>query len=324
MSIIQPSFFELNKKRISAKPFLKWAGGKNQLLFQFQQYYPNRLSDGSVENYIEPFIGGGAVLFDILSKYRIKKAIIADINPELILAYKTIRDNVAALILMLEDIQEQYLGLSEEKRSDFYYAIRSSVNSKRQEIDYENFQNSWIERTAHIIFLNRTCFNGLFRVNGQGDFNVPIGRYKNPLICDKVNLQNVALLLKDVIIFLGDFSNIKPYVSRNTFVYFDPPYRPISKTSSFTSYSKDTFDDKEQLRLAKFFKELDKTGASLMLSNSDPKNIDPKDNFFENAYSGFIIQRLKAIRMINSKADNRGPINELLITNYIDYAKTPN
>jgi DNA adenine methylase len=164
--------------------------------------------------------------------------------------------------------------------------------------------------------MNRTCFNGLFRVNSKGEFNVPFGRYKNPTILDEETLLSVSHVFNSAKLIWGDFSEIEPYVDENTFVYFDPPYRPISQTASFKSYSKGDFNDEEQLRLARFFRDLDKTGAKLMLSNSDPKNIDQNDNFFDDAFDGFIIKRVEASRMINSKASKRGPINELLITNY--------
>ncbi len=181
-------------------------------------------------------------------------------------------------------------------------------NHNRRNID---FTQSNIERTVQFIFFNRTCFNGLFRVNNKGDFNVPFGSYKNPTICFSKNLQAVSTLLQNVEIRHGDFTIIQPFINRNTFVYFDPPYKPIS-----TSYQKSSFNDESQIRLAHFFRELDRKGVKLMLSNSEPHNYDQSDNFIYNIFDGFQINRVFANRMINSKANWRGKISELLITNY--------
>jgi DNA adenine methylase len=213
-------------------------------------------------------------------------------------------------------MERKYHRLSPNRQKEYFYAIRFQLNENRPSIDFNKYSEDWIERTAQIIFLNRTCFNGLFRVNSKGEFNVPFGKYKNPLICSEDNLQAVSELLHRTEIRLGDFSDCESFVNSETFVYFDPPYRPISKTASFTSYSKYDFDEAAQLRLASFYRLLHRKGARLMLSNSDPKNEDPKDHFFEDAYKGFRIQRVTANRMINCNADKRGKIFELLILNY--------
>lgn len=299
-----------------AKPFLKWAGGKTQLLEKIYSHLPNELLQGNIKRYVEPFVGGGAVFFSLHGKFNFQEYVIADINPELILAYKTIREDAKNVIQILIEIQDEYLSLSENHRKDYFYETRKKYNKQRLYINYENLHDEWILRTAWIIFLNRTCFNGLFRVNSKGEFNVPFGRYKNPRICDEKNLYAVSKSLENVKIISGEFESVYQFVDESTFVYFDPPYRPISKTASFTSYSKNSFDDQSQLALAKFFQRLDKTGALLMLSNSDPKNIVPEDNFFDDAYKGYRIERVQASRMINSKAKGRGAINELLIMNY--------
>lgn len=299
-----------------AKPFLKWAGGKAQLVDQITKHFPIELRTGLIHKYAEPFVGGGALFFRIAQTYDIDEFLIADVNEELILAYQTIKKDVSSLIDLLKWMQTKYHRLSPNRQKEYFYSIRFEFNEKRLHINYQRFQESWIERTAQIIFLNRTCFNGLFRVNSKGEFNVPFGCYKNPLICAEDNLRQVSELLQRTQIQLGDFTICEPFVTSDTFVYFDPPYRPISKTANFTSYSRYDFDDIAQLRLASFYRLLDEKGAKLMLSNSDPKNENPNDQFFEEAYKGFHIERVRANRMINCNADKRGAISELLIMNY--------
>jgi DNA adenine methylase len=312
----KPFPVQMNFLEAKARPFLKWAGGKTQLLEQFTPFFPKNLLEGNIKRYIEPFVGGGAVFFAIAGSYPLDDYLIVDVNPELILAYKTIKQDVKSLISHLSKIESDFLSLNNDGRKTFFYNIRQNFNDQLSIIDFSTFSESWIERTANIIFLNRTCFNGLFRVNSKGEFNVPFGKYKNPTICDSKNLVAVSQVLQDVTIQCGDFSIIESHVNSQTFVYFDPPYRPLSATSSFTSYSRGNFNDSEQLRLASFYRLLDRKGVKLMLSNSDPKNLNPKDNFFEDAYEGFNIHRVKASRMINSKADGRGQLSELLILNY--------
>jgi DNA adenine methylase len=304
----------LNSK---AKPFLKWAGGKGQLLEQIQRHFPSEITNHKLR-YIEPFVGSGAVFFEIVNTYELDRYFILDINEKLILVYKTIQSYVEELINLLTEIQKFYLNLSEEERKKYYYQMRSQFNQTRDRnnINLQNYSDDWIERTTQFIFLNRTCFNGLWRVNSQGDFNVPMGRYKNPTICDRDNLRAVARILQKTDIHCGDFSNCEQWVNNNTFIYFDPPYKPISKTSVFTGYSKHNFNDTEQLRLRDFFVKCDRLGAKLLLSNSDPKNEDPDNDFFETAYQGYRIERVKANRNINSNAQKRGQINEILIRNY--------
>lgn len=299
-----------------AQPFLKWAGGKTQLLTQIESLFPEELLTGSITKYIEPFVGGGAVFFRVANTYPISEFLISDVNPELILAYQTIQKDVESLISRLWKEQETYLSLTEEERKNFFYQVRNDYNLRRNQINFETYHSHWIERTAKLIFLNRTCFNGLFRVNSKGEFNVPFGRYKKPRICDRDNLRQVSQVLEKTIIQQGDFTNCKQFVDQTSFVYFDPPYRPISKTSNFNAYSQQVFNDYEQLRLRDFFQSLDQKGAKLLLSNSDPKNEDQNDDFFEDAYSNYRIERVEAARNINSKGSKRGKIKELLIMNY--------
>ena len=184
------------------------------------------------------------------------------------------------------------------------------------DFDYDNYSNEWIERTSHLIFLNKTCFNGLFRQNMKGEFNVPFGRYKNPKICNEKNIIEVNKALGNTEIFCGDFSEASEYIKKESFVYLDPPYRPLNKTSNFTTYSKDGFIDEDQTKLAEFFEDMNKRGAYLMLSNSDPKNENPHDEFFDALYKDYNIERVTAKRHINCNASKRGEINELIITNY--------
>ncbi|MFX0201370.1 MAG: DNA adenine methylase [Candidatus Hodarchaeota archaeon] len=300
-------------KSTFAKPFLKWAGGKGQLLAEIEKRLPAELRESQIDTYVEPFVGGGAVFFHIAQKYQsIKNFYLLDINEDLINCYKAVKQDVESLIVELKLLQEKFLSLTGSKRKEFYLEIRADFNE-------EKLVGFVIKTAAKLIFLNKNCYNGLYRVNRKGEFNVPFGDYKNPKICDKENLKNVSRLLQRTEILCGDFTESDSFIDENTFVYFDPPYRPLSQTASFTSYSKDSFSEKDQIRLAEFCKQVDTKGAKFLLSNSDPKNENPKDHFFEDNYpqdKGFTIDTVKAIRAINCKASKRGQINELLITNY--------
>lgn len=315
--IVKMQLATLENRSKQARPFLKWAGGKSQLLEQFEEYYPIELKHGQIDRYIEPFIGGGAVFFHIAHKYNIKKAYLYDINPELILVLKTVQQSPFVLIERLDEISERYKELSLEARRNLYYEMREKYNRRRNQMNYESYSDAWVLRAAQLIFLNKTCFNGLFRMNTKGEFNVPYGSYQNPRILDGDNIISASKLLQIAEIKTGDFENCETHVTSSSFIYFDPPYRPISQTASFTAYSKLNFDDKSQIRLARFFRYLDKTHhIKIMLSNSDPMNEDPSDLFFEDLYSGFNIRKVHANRMINCNGKKRGQINELLITNY--------
>jgi len=239
-----------------------------------------------------------------------------DINDELILTYKVIQNNIQKLIEFLYRYEKQYKKLDDEKQKGYYYELRESFNLQRFNIDYNRYSENWIPRAAQTIFLNKTCFNGLFRFNSKGGFNSPMGRYKNPKILDEQNLLKVSKLLEIATIKKADFKEIKNDIKNNSFVYLDPPYRPISKTSSFTSYNKFNFKDDEQVQLASLFYELNQQGHKLMLSNSDPKNIDPNDDFFETIYSNFNITKVDAKRSINSNGTKRNSIKEIVVTNY--------
>lgn len=292
------------------KPFIKWAGGKGQLLSEINKYYP--FADGKITRYAEPFVGGGAVLFDILGKYKLDEVYLSDINRDLVNAYIAVQNKVDRLIKLLKKIQIDYINLKIDNRKVYYANMREKFNQLKS----KNNTSLSLELAALFIFLNKTCFNGLYRVNRKGQFNVPMGAYKNPIICDEVNLRLVSQKLQGIKIVYGDYRQSAEFIDNRTFVYFDPPYRPLSKTANFTAYSEDCFDDKKQIELAHFIHEIDKAGALVLLSNSDPKNINEHDDFFDCIYSNMYIRRVSAARMINSNCEARGKIKELLISNF--------
>ena len=305
------NIISIDKK--NAKPFLKWAGGKSQLLSNIRQYYP---FGDTCTKYAELFVGGGAVLFDVLNSFpNLTEIYINDINAELINAYRVIRDHVEELIPILLEMQCDFVSADMEHRKIIYLANRNLFNKLKTENKTQE-KNNEIQKAALMIFLNRTCFNGLFRVNKKGMFNVSMGSYKNPLICDKSNLQTVSDRLQSVSIMRGGYKEAGKFIDEKTFVYLDPPYRPITTTANFTSYSSDSFCDQDQFELADFVKEIHKKRAKFLMSNSDPKNSDTDDNFFDELYSEYYIDRVFANRMINCKAKKRGKIAELLISNF--------
>ena len=294
-----------------AKPFLKWAGGKRQLISEIEKRLPSEINE--VETYVEPFIGGGALLFHMLENYNFKQIHISDINLELVLCYRQLQSSVNDVISSLEKLVGEFPSTTEE-RSDYFYKIRDLWNSN---LDIESMTDEErSSRVAQMIFLNKTCFNGLFRLNRSGKFNVPTGRYKNPSFPSAESLKEVNQALKGVIIHHASYEKCLEWVDDKSFVYFDPPYRPLSKTSSFISYSKGDFNDDNQTELASLTKELHKKNVSFLLSNSDPKNTVKDDEFFDELYSNFQIDRVFASRAINSNPDRRGKISELLIKNY--------
>lgn len=297
-----------DEKRV--KPFLKWAGGKGQLLSEIEKYYP--FEDGAITKYAEPFVGGGAVLFDILCKYDLNAVYISDINAELINTYRIIRDDIETLIDMLMAMQNEFIPMDTNERKAYYLDKRERFN----ELKINGNESINIEKAALMIFLNKTCFNGLFRVNKKGFFNVPMGSYKNPLICDEENLRAVSEKLQNVTVVCGDYRESASFIDDSTFVYFDPPYRPITDTSSFTAYTENLFSDKEQIELARFVDDMHRKGAKVVISNSDPKNYNTEDDFFDNIYSSHKIKRVEATRMINCNSEARGKIKELLISSF--------
>lgn len=296
----------------TAKPFLKWVGGKTQLLQDLVDRLPSDF-DLSVNTYIEPFVGGGAFLFWILqNKPNISHVIINDSNSDLINAYLTIQKCCDDLLDELLNLEKIYYAFNDEiQRKAFFLSQREVFNKTL--VKPLSVQ---IKKTALLIFLNRTCFNGLYRVNSKGQFNVPFGRYTNPCICNSETIKADSLLLQNVEIRNSDFEQIIDDVTSSCFLYLDPPYRPLNATSSFCNYTKGGFDDSEQTRLSLFCRNLDKKKARWMLSNSDPKGKNPTDTFFDVLYKGFNIQSVQASRMLNSNPQKRGKLGELLITNY--------
>lgn len=300
-------------KYSAAKPFIKWVGGKGQLLSQLNMNLPHELYEDSF-TYVEPFVGGGAMLFYMLQNFvNIKRVVINDINRNLTEAYRAIKQEPEGLVYRLKHIEQQYLPIEDyEEQRVFYLEMRRRFN--------EDALNS-LDKTALLIFLNRTCFNGLYRENAKGFFNVPFGRYANPTICNEEVIYADSELLNrfDVQILNGDFKETAKTIDKAglTFFYFDPPYRPLSATSSFNSYVKEEFNDDSQRDLADFCRMLDrKDNVRWMLSNSDCSAKNPADTFFEDIYAGFDIQRVYASRMVNANASKRGKLTELLIRNY--------
>ena len=301
---------ENSNKTTSARPFVKWAGGKRSLISQLEEQLPANFDKWENVTYIEPFVGGGAMLFYMLQQYpNIKHAVINDINYDLTTCYQTIRDNTEELIKSLREIQEAYYSMqTEETRKEFYLTVRDRYNEK--DLDA-------IENTTKFIFLNRTCFNGLYRVNKKGLFNVPFGKYSNPQICDETTIRADSELLKRVEILTGDFEETFNYAKGNTLFYFDPPYRPLSDTSSFNDYAKEAFNDDAQIRLKEYCDKINEAGFSFMLSNSDCKGKNEEDNFFDVLYGKYHIERVWASRSINANPDKRGKLTEILVRNYI-------
>lgn len=294
----------IKSNKTIAKPFLKWAGGKTQLLSDIESNLPE---DIKTKNYtfIEPFIGGGSVMLWILNKYpNIKNAIINDINKDLTNCYITIKNNVNELINILRKWENEYHKLNIKKA--YYYQKRELFNLRT---------SNQIIQSALLIFLNKTCFNGLYRVNRKNEFNVPIGSYKSPNICNPANLLLVSKILQNVTILNGDYTETIKYVSKNTLFYLDPPYKPLSDTSNFNSYSKEKFDDEEQIRLKEFCDKIDKEKHKWILSNSDVNGQEVKNDFFDILYSDFNIVRVNAKRSINTNGNKRGKLTELLIKN---------
>jgi DNA adenine methylase len=312
--------------KLLARPFLKWAGGKGQLLKSLSAYFPKALAEGGISDYYEPFLGGGAMFFHIMQAYPVRRAYLMDANEEIVLLYKVVQGAVEPLIAHLEQMERDYRKLPTAKRQDRFLKVRAALNAARPGMEFRKFaEGPWVERASQLLFLNKTCYNGLFRVNRDGGFNTPFGRYANPTIADAENLRAASALLQRAQIRLGDFGYLGERDARpagkvkpGSFIYYDPPYRPLSRTASFTAYSRFAFGDAEQERLARLFRSLDRRGVYQMLSNSDPKNSDPGDDFFERTYARYLetFWRVPATRAINSVGKGRGRINEIVIANY--------
>lgn len=289
-----------------AKPFVKWAGGKTQLLSDIESLLPTDFRNRNI-TYVEPFVGGGSVLFWLLQHYpNIQHAVINDVNAKLINVYRVIKAKPKKLISALRVLENEYQPMNHAERTAYFM-------EKRRRFNDDELTN--VEQAAIFIFLNRTCFNGLYRENSKGKFNVPHGKYVHPKICDEQTIMADSDLLQRVDILCGDFDATKRYAAEDTLFYLDPPYKPLNCTSSFNTYVKEPFDDAEQVRLRNFCNEVSGRGSLFVLSNSDVKGYDPKDNFFDNLYAAYNIQRVLATRMINSNAEKRGKLTELIISN---------
>lgn len=290
-----------------ARPFVKWAGGKSKLLDDIRHTLPPDLSQREGLTYIEPFVGGGAVLFWILQAYpNITRAVINDVNAALVCTYRVVKSEVEPLIAELARLQSEYLPLDTEARKAYFYARRDSYNQGG---------HSDVMTAALFIFLNRTCFNGLYRVNARGRFNVPHGRYARPLICDADTLRADSAVLQRVEILCGDFSQTGAYARPGVLYYLDPPYRPLTATAAFTAYAEGGFDDAEQVRLRDFCSRIAAAHAWFVASNSDPHNVNAHDDFFDSLYRMFRIRRVSAARMISAQGTGRAPVSELMISN---------
>lgn len=287
----------------SVTPFIKWVGGKRQLLETISNKYPDKVS-----KYCEPFVGGGCVMFDVINKLHPDEIMINDINSELINTYTQIKTNVDEMIESLIEFENLYNN-SDDKQG-LYLNKRSEFNMFKFGSDY-----SPPYRASIFIFLNKTCFNGLYRVNSSGSFNVPFGKHIK-ISFNTDNILNVNKALQNVNITCGDYRNCSKFIDKDTFVYIDPPYRPLNSTSAFNSYDNSGFNDNDQIQLSEFIHRISDIGAKFLLSNSDPTNTNPDDLFFDNIYYNYNIERVNARRLINSVSSGRGYIRELLISNY--------
>lgn len=291
------------------KPFIKWVGGKNQLIEQLEAMLPTDFEKRENLTYIEPFVGGGAMLFHMIQTHKnIKHVVINDINSDLIQCYRTVRDQPHELIRSLTTIQNDYYSVKNDgERKEYYLRHRDHFNTKPSDL---------IEKTTLFFFLNKTCFNGLYRVNKSGKFNVPCGSYMHPLICDAETILTDSKLLQRVEILNGDFEQTVKYIDREAFFYFDPPYRPLSSTSNFNDYAKEPFNDMAQIRLKHFCDSLQKINVPFMLSNSDCMGNNCNDSFFDDLYVDYDIKRVWASRCINANGAKRGKLTEILVRNY--------
>jgi len=302
--------------KMQAKPFIQWAGGKRRLLNQIRMHYPIELHTGEIDKYIEPFVGGGAVFFDVMQNFNIKSAYISDVNKDLIMAYKVVQQKPEQLCDYLEQVQREYLEITKDKKA-YFLMVREQYNNERFEIDYKHFNDKWIKRTSQFMFLVKYSYNSLCEYNSKGGFNVPFGRKENMKLYNRENILAVSRLLQNVEIRLANYSECYNEVTSNSFVYLDPPYRPITKAAHRKLYTEIVFTDEDQKKLSDFFRRLDtEKNAKLMLSNSDPKNTNPNDNFFETIYEGYNIHRIETYRLICPDVTKRGKVTELLITNY--------
>lgn len=291
-----------------------WPGSKRRLLPQIRERYPEGLGT-SIKKYAEPFVGGGSVMLDLLSSYSFDEVYISDNNKDIIGTYIAIRDHMDDLEMQMNRYRDEYFLLDEKQKRDYYYAVVRRYNSAevREPNSTEPHEKQSIERVGMFLFLIYSCFNGVYRVNKKNEFNQSHGCPKK---WDMNKFRNISEALKNVDIVLGDYKQVDGFVDQNTFVYMDPPYRPISNTETFTYYTAERFTEEDQIELAQFANNLSKRGAKILLSNSDPKNTDPNDDFFEKHYQEMKIERVQINRNIAGKVTKRKTITELLVRNY--------
>ena len=287
-------------KNSQIKPFLKWVGGKTKLLSDIEKNLPKEIKKRKF-NYVEPFLGGGAVFFHLVQKFNIEKAYLNDLNNKLIDTYKHVRDRNPELIQKLKKIETDYYGSSDKKM--FFLEQREKFNNSQKSV----------QKSALFIFLNKTGFNGMYRENSRGEYNIPFGQMKDPVICNRDLLEKTGKLLKDKEVIFSSKSFEKVVADdKEVFYYLDPPYRPISKTSSFTDYTKSSFNDKTQLDLKKYCDKIDKKGSFFMQSNSYSE-----DGFFQKLYHNRKINNLKVMRTISADGNKRNKVKEIIIRNYV-------
>lgn len=299
-----------------ARPFLKWVGGKRQLLSTLTPLLPKALMAGRIQRYAEPFLGGGAMFFHLADAGLVKdNPVLRDANPELILVYRVVQRKIEPLVKALSKLEIGHLRLSPEKRREHFLKLRQTFNDNRQGFSFRSLSEASVLRAAHFLFLNRTGYNGLWRVNADGGFNVPFGRYREPRICDADGLREASTVLRTLKaeIQCGDFAAIEDWAGDGTFIYYDPPYRPVSRSATFTTYTAGGFHEEQQKRLALLFRNLTAKGALQMMSNSDAG-----DGYFQNLYrgEGLTCHRVQARRSINSRGSARGAVSEIVVVNY--------
>ena len=292
------------------KPFVKWVGGKTQLLSPISSMYPTGLGS-SIDTYVEPFVGGGAVLFDILSKYELSTVFISDTNMQLVNAYRQIRDNVGSVIALLSDYQKRWDATeTKEQEAEIYYACRDIFNE-----NITNPDSCDVRQAAAFIFLNRTCFNGLYRVNKKGLFNASLGNYTRPTICDTETLLAVSEALQDVVIRNCSYAEYLtlPINFERSFFFLDPPYLPLSEHSGSKTYSPEMWTRQDHILLASFVKKLRELGAYILMTNADLRCTDAEDSFLDDLYDGFFISRIPAKRRVSKTVEGRKEVTEMLI-----------
>lgn len=304
----------LRTEPLEVSPLIKWAGGKKRLAGIIQEEAQKKFDFENIDTYVEPFAGGASMFLSLATKYEFTNQVIMDINPALINLYKQVRDNLDAVISGLNKVQDEYNALPEdddfEGKKAYFYDARVRFNKTLTGED-----DDAVKQSVLFILLNKTDFNGLYRVNSKGLFNVPFGRRKKINLYDGDNIRNFSRLLQNTDILLGDYRDTEKYIGEHTFFYFDPPYRPLTDSASFTSYAKSTFNDDSQRELAIYVAKIANEGTHFALSNSDPHQSDENDDFFDDLYSDFTISRIQASRMISARARGRGNVSELVITN---------